>query len=109
MRGTASQHKYVTVRYEASPVTSDGLALVETKSEPLDSRRLQPPMDTRDAKGATSALTGSWEGMGYLINVHGVDRWKGTRARGSGSPELSLTERKPTAEAATLRSYFVRM
>ncbi|GBP56630.1 hypothetical protein EVAR_33261_1 [Eumeta japonica] len=73
----------------------------EPYSELSESSWSPPPMDARSRIEVTSALPGSWEGIGYLTE-------RGSGRRGSGPPELSLTEQNTAAEVANSRPYPVR-
>ncbi|GBP85649.1 hypothetical protein EVAR_102180_1 [Eumeta japonica] len=56
-------------------------------------------MDTRNSREVTNALPDSWEGIEYVMGI------KLMEGRGSGPSELSLTGRKPTAEAVISISF----
>ncbi|GBP15978.1 hypothetical protein EVAR_12557_1 [Eumeta japonica] len=65
-------------------------------------------MDILYPRGVISALPATWEEIGYLMqrdrgNGEGLWQWWGKRR--SGPPDLSLTGRNETAEAATLCLY----
>ncbi|GBP63925.1 hypothetical protein EVAR_40176_1 [Eumeta japonica] len=63
-------------------------------------------MDTRNLRGTASASPASRQEIGCLMEGDRVD---GKVKRGSGAMELSLTERKSTADAAKSRPYTVRV